>query len=353
MKKLTIILIFILFLHPLRAQLLEAHRSEVKDAYNFWFYTPPADTTTLQPLIVFMHGQSLCGNNMDRVRRYGPLNALEMGMQIPAMVLAPQNPGGSWNPDKVMRLVDWAVAHYPIDTNRIYALGMSLGGFGTLDLAGTYPHRIAAAMALCGGSTLRNYCGLNELPLWIMHGTADRAVGIAASQRVVDAMEACDTSHRLIWSPIKGANHGRLARVFYLPETYQWLLAHNLQDSARVVDRSVEITAEDMGKGKDIYRQVRAMGNRITVRKASTQSSMPLAEADTTAISVPDDSTLTSSDPAPKATAKTGKKYHTIRRGDTLFSLARHYGTTVSNLCQLNHISENSILRTGRRLRVR
>lgn len=44
---------------------------------------------------------------------------------------------------------------------------------------------------------------------------------------------------------------------------------------------------------------------------------------------------------------------YTVRSGDTLSKIARKYGTTVKKLCQLNGISENSILRVGQKLKVR
>ena len=47
------------------------------------------------------------------------------------------------------------------------------------------------------------------------------------------------------------------------------------------------------------------------------------------------------------------RRYHTIRRGDTLGALARKYGTTVNNLCRLNGIKPTTILRIGKTLRVR
>ena len=50
---------------------------------------------------------------------------------------------------------------------------------------------------------------------------------------------------------------------------------------------------------------------------------------------------------------KTDPLYHTIRRGDYLGKIARQYGTTVKRLCQLNNISEDAIIREGRKLRVR
>lgn len=44
---------------------------------------------------------------------------------------------------------------------------------------------------------------------------------------------------------------------------------------------------------------------------------------------------------------------YTIVSGDTLSGIAHRYGTSVSNLCSLNNISRESILRIGQRIRVR
>lgn len=46
-------------------------------------------------------------------------------------------------------------------------------------------------------------------------------------------------------------------------------------------------------------------------------------------------------------------KYYTIRKGDTLGAIAKRNGTSVSRLCKLNGIRENSILQIGKRIRVR
>ncbi|MEZ4804617.1 MAG: M23 family metallopeptidase [Bacteroidia bacterium] len=54
-----------------------------------------------------------------------------------------------------------------------------------------------------------------------------------------------------------------------------------------------------------------------------------------------------------KSSSKSGKKYHTVRQGDTLSAIARRYRTSVSKLCKLNHIRSTSILSLGKRLRVR
>lgn len=46
-------------------------------------------------------------------------------------------------------------------------------------------------------------------------------------------------------------------------------------------------------------------------------------------------------------------KYHTIKKGDTLYSLAKKYGTTVDKICDLNGITSKTVLNVGRKLRVK
>ena len=53
-----------------------------------------------------------------------------------------------------------------------------------------------------------------------------------------------------------------------------------------------------------------------------------------------------------KAT-KGGGATHTVRRGETLSSIARANGTSVKKLCQLNGIGKNSTLREGQKIRVK
>ena len=57
-----------------------------------------------------------------------------------------------------MEVVDWVTKNYKVDMNRFYVLGMSMGGYGTLDFVASYPDKVAAAMALCGGATVLDLC---------------------------------------------------------------------------------------------------------------------------------------------------------------------------------------------------
>ncbi|MBF1428418.1 alpha/beta hydrolase-fold protein [Hoylesella nanceiensis] len=226
--------------------------------YNFWLYTPNDYEPNGHPLplVIFLHGASLCGNNIQKVRRYGVLDAIDKGKIIPTLVVAPQNPGGAWNAQKLNDLLEWTKRNYNVDDTRVYVLGMSLGGYGTMDFVGAYPEKIAAAMALCGGCSLRDVSPLGKVPLWIMHGTADRAVSVKQSQIVVEKLQEGGNDKLLRYNWLQGGSHGILARLFYLQKTYDWLFSHSLQDNPRTIDKHFDITPEDI---QQTYQELRQL----------------------------------------------------------------------------------------------
>lgn len=316
MRKWVLLLLCLL---PLlcKAQLM-ACRGFIKGGYDFWLYLPDDySTSEKKPLVLFLHGKSLSGHNLNLVRNYGCIDAVSRGRKIDAVIVAPQT-SGAWQPAKVMEVIDWVKKNYKVDMDRLYVIGMSMGGYGTLDFAATYPDDVAAAMALCGGATEPELCGLNELPLWIIHGTADTAVPVGCSDRVVEVMAGCGDTTRLIYDRFKGVNHTRLARVFYLEETYDWLFAHRLTDSLRSVDRNVVIKPETLN---NVFADL-TRSNQVKVIDAQNPN-----EAE--------------------------RKYYIVKKGDTLSSIAVEQGTTVSILCQLNKIKKNTPLRVGKKLRIK
>ena len=154
-----------------------------KSGYSYWVRMPKEVAKKEKvPVIIFLHGRSLSGHDLSRVKRYGVLRAIERGKDLDAIVVAPQTSNG-WDPDKVMEVLDKVEKDYPVDKERIYVCGMSMGGYGTMDVAGKYPDRIAAAVAICGGGTLSYACNLTQVPLWIQHGSADRAVPASESKK--------------------------------------------------------------------------------------------------------------------------------------------------------------------------
>ena len=354
------LLLFFAFVMPLclSAQVLSSFTNKVSNGYNFWVYTPAGydSTDANKPIVLFLHGQSLCGSDLNRVRRYGTLDALKMGRQIDAVVVAPQNPGGSWNPQRIMNVLEWVEARYAVDTNRLYVLGMSLGGYGTIHFVAAYPDKVAAAMALCGGSNLSDHCPLCQVPLWIMHGTADKAISFSQSQKIVNAMKACGDTSRLRFTKLPGQSHGALAKIFYLEETYEWLFAHRLNDTSRPVNKDVDITVSTMSKA---YTNIDRSKQHFTV--VNGNNNVPAAQTDTTVqttdvtVQNADNQTATQSQQtnSQHKQSTSSPQYYKVRKGDTLSSIARKYHTTVSKLCKLNKIKETTILQIGRKLRVK
>ena len=348
------------------------HHNVVKNTYNFWVSVP--DTYEEQkgtiPVVLFLHGASLRGTDLNRVRRYGPLDAISMGRDINAIIIAPQNPGGAWNSYKVLDILNWVCKQYDVDTNRIYLIGMSLGGFGTIEFLANHAEKIAASMELCGGTIRKDLCKLNTVPLWIIHGTADRAVPVSRAQEIYESMKKCGPTDLLRLDKWPGVNHGDLARLFYLKETYDWLFAHSKADNPRQVNKEIQLKKEDMSRA---YKDITRGSNVITVKAYSrkkVQDTTDMRRADddedevtTNETTKPDTSSLPSSantsvekpvqqqQNATKPT--TTAKYHTIKQGDTLYSLAKKYHTTVDKICKLNKIKETTILQIGRKLRVK
>ena len=432
-----ILLVAIATIIPIAASAqMYAMRDSVANGYDFWLYLPDnyedhrterltaADSVEIQcplPIVLFLHGRSLSGTDINKVRQYGTLDALWRGRKIEALVIAPQvNYNDWWRPERVLNVVEWVSKRYDVDLTRLYVLGMSLGGYGALDFAATYPEKTAAAIALCGGSTKRpdKLAALNDVPLWIMHGTADSSVPVSESRRVVEAMKASDaTTPRLRYDEHVGAGHSIYARTFYLPEAYEWLFKHATTDSLRQVDRGVQIpyarfsnaySGLPRGGGKATIidpptrttTKGRYMGEEILITKGEEQAKQVAAPAVATsptpkeqaldytyhtiaegeslwsisqrysttveaicALNNFDTSTLllpgakiivsgTAKQSKPKSEASSAQ-YHTIKEGDTLGHIALKYGTTVKRLCELNNIEKSSILKLGKRLRVR
>ena len=199
-------------------------RNAVPGTYDFWIYAPAgSEVGEPLPLVVFLHGASLCGNDLNRVLRYGPLDAVKRGVDLQAVVVAPQNSGGQWNTEKI----------------------------DCLDFCALYPEKVAAAMALCGGTTLREYDGLEDVPLWIIHGTGDSAVPVSESQKIVDHLRENHLDSRLRYDWLPGGSHGEPSRYFYLPKTYEWLFAHSLRDRGRPLNRKITISRDEL---RDAFR---------------------------------------------------------------------------------------------------
>jgi predicted peptidase len=229
MKKIGFVLFLVISLSSAYSQ-LQAIRNQAD--YPFLLHLP-ADSILKNkpPVLIFLHGRSLSGTNLDLVKKYGVIHEIEKGRKVPAIVVAPQVMAGkSWEPEKIMSVLKFVQRTFDTDTNRVYVAGMSLGGYGTLRFAGAYPEVVTAAVALCGGGNPNDGCDLATVPLWIQHGNSDRAVPISESEKIVNAIKNCNGGENLKYTIHKGADHGALERVFRTDEMYEWLFQYTKAD---------------------------------------------------------------------------------------------------------------------------
>jgi predicted peptidase len=241
-KKLNSILIFQLHIafYTFGFSQLSAVKGEAE--YPF-LLNLPADSilNSKPPILIFLHGRSLSGNNLEIVKRYGIINEILRGRKIPAIVVAPQVAmGKGWEPDKVLTVLKYVQNHYNTDSTRIYVAGMSLGGYGTLHFAGKYPELIAGAVALCGGGNTSDGCNLAQIPLWIQHGRLDRAVPISESDKMVEVIKNCNGGTNLIYTIHPSYGHGELERVFHSDEFYNFLFS-KMKIQSEIVKNEDEI----------------------------------------------------------------------------------------------------------------
>ncbi|MFD2598869.1 prolyl oligopeptidase family serine peptidase [Sphingobacterium corticis] len=224
--------IYLLLLCTMVTSVTQAQLQAVrkKSGYSYWVHVPDHLEEKKQslPILVFLHGRSLSGSDINRVKRYGVIRAIEKGKQIDAIVVAPQTSNG-WNPDKVMDMVDEVADAHQADRSRIYVCGMSMGGYGTMDVAGKYPDRIAAAVAICGGGTLGLACGLTKVPLWIHHGNNDRIVPLSESQKIFKAIKNCNPRADATLTVVPGGTHGSVENIFHQDAIYDWMFGYTRQ----------------------------------------------------------------------------------------------------------------------------
>jgi predicted peptidase len=251
--RLISILIIILSASTLAAQSpTTPAKTEKSGSYKYLLYLPDKykeNKDKTWPLIIYLHGKSACGNNLDKVRRYGLPFFLDRDMKLDAVVAAPQCPmGKNWVTDNwFITFLDDIKEKYHIDENRIYLTGMSLGGFGTFSLAIKYPEIFAAISPFCGGGQPQTVSPIKEIPTWVFHGDRDEQVPLRRSQEMVDAIRKCGGNPK--FTILKGMPHD-IHRNYNNPELYEWMLSQSKNGPVyttklpeSVLDTTIHVTA--------------------------------------------------------------------------------------------------------------
>ena len=181
------------------------------------------------PLILFLHGSGERGNNVADVGKIGLPKAAKSQPGFPFIVLSPQCPAKKWwtDPDvtrMVMAMLDDICKTYPVDLDRVYLTGLSMGGFGAFALAEQYPERFAALVPLCGGGNPYLAKRLKNIPTRIYHGAKDRSVPLMLSKQMASAIKQFKGDVELKVYPKLG--HNIWGVTYDNPKLYEWLLTH-------------------------------------------------------------------------------------------------------------------------------
>ena len=179
----------------------------------------------LWPMILFLHGAGERGDNLDLVKKHGPPKLIEEGKKFPFIIVSPQCPADQWwSPEVLISLLDELVGAYKVDTARIYLTGLSMGGYGTWDLASLYPERFAAIAPICGGGRRAMAFRLRDIPVWAFHGGKDPVVPLRESEEMVQAIKAAGGTAKLTVYP--EASHDSWTVTYNNQELYDWFLGY-------------------------------------------------------------------------------------------------------------------------------
>src|SRR2546423_12552263 len=107
-----------------------------RDSLRYLLYLPEAydkDSGKHWPLILFLHGSGVRGDDPELLKREGLTKKLESWPDCPFIVVSPQCPAGlAWffKLDALIALLDKIEQNYRVDRQRVYLTGLSLGGNG-------------------------------------------------------------------------------------------------------------------------------------------------------------------------------------------------------------------------------
>lgn len=203
-----------------------------------------ASTEKKWPLILFLHGAGERGDDNRAQLKYFPTDMVspENRKKYPVFILAPQCPvNRAWSardlrqllqgdatkvPDEtrvILGMLEKVQKEFPIDPERVYLTGLSMGGYGSWYLAALEPWRWAAVVPICGGGNPEWAPKMKDIPIWVFHGGRDSVVPPARSRQMVEALEKAGGKPK--YTEFPDAGHNSWTPAYRHPEFLPWLFA--------------------------------------------------------------------------------------------------------------------------------
>ena len=223
--------------------------------YRYQVFVPANfDRHKSWPIVLFLHGAGERGDNGLLQTDVGLGRAIrQYPRDLPFVVVMPQcRADRAWiSADmqaQALAALEQSIKEFHADRNRVYLTGISMGGYGTWDLAAKYPTKFAAFVVICGGihgperfpqlhvslvddpnvsdpyaETARR---IGKTPVWIFHGAADDAVPVEESRKMARALE--DAHANVRYTEYPGVGHNSWDRAYAEPGLIDWLLEQKL-----------------------------------------------------------------------------------------------------------------------------
>lgn len=190
------------------------------------------------PLLFFLHGAGERGNDVQKLLPHLPTQMAknEWRERFPCYMVIPQCRAGEqwvaqpWSEKKsvpmaetpteqmtmAVAVLEQSLKSLPVDRNRVYLTGLSMGGYGAWELAMRRPELFAAVAPVCGGGDETQAARLKEIPVWAAHGEADTVVWPVRSRRMVEAIREAGGNVRYTEYP--GVGHNSWTPFYSNPE---------------------------------------------------------------------------------------------------------------------------------------
>ena len=181
------------------------------------------------PTILFLHGSAEKGAELSSIKSQALPNIVSKDPDFPFITIMPQCPQNSNWQSQVQNLRSLLLEVgrlYPINRDRIYLTGISMGGAGVWKLAAHHPDLFAALAPCCGYGDPLWADRLKKIPSWVFHGARDPLVPVHNSEKMVEALKELNGNVRLTIYP--QAEHDCWTETYNNPELYRWFLEQSL-----------------------------------------------------------------------------------------------------------------------------
>ena len=113
------------------------------------------------------------------------------------------------------------IEKHPIDPDRVYVTGQSMGGAGTFGAMFLRPDAFAAAIPVAGRWDPKDAGKMKNIAIGVFHGDQDKVVPTDYSRAMVDAIRKAGGSPK--YTEYEGVGHNSWSETYASPETWKWL----------------------------------------------------------------------------------------------------------------------------------